>query len=144
MNLLSWWMISNRIGCTTFRRAAQNSSGLLTLSTMCSSTLSLNKSTVILFTVLLTKFGILLRSRWANLAVYAFSSIPKDFKFSIYSSFKSLTTNEPGSITSCSNAKLAILSYARACLHFISMSWLLFSLSILMHLFQRDLLHFAW
>ena len=97
------------------------------------------------FTLLLTKFGILLRSLWVNLVVCASSSIPKDIKFLTYSSFKSLTTNvEPGSIASCPNTKLTILSYTCARLPFISMSWQLSSLSILIHWFQRYLLHFAW
>ena len=110
MNLLSCCMISHPIGCTNFRRAAKNSSGLLAKSTMSSSTLSPNKTAVFLFTVLLTKFGIILRSLWVNLVVCASSSIPKDVKFLTYSSFKSLTTNvEPGSVASCPNTKLTIL-----------------------------------
>ena len=102
-----------------------------------------NKATVFLFTVLLTKLGILLRSCWVNLVVCAFSYLPKDFRFSIHSSFKSLTTNvEPGSIPSCSNTKLIILSYACTRLHFYSALWLMFSLSVLMHRFQIYLSHF--
>ena len=102
------------------------------------------QSNSILFTVLLTKLGILLRSCWVNLVVCAFSYLPKDFRFSIYSSFKSLTTNvEPGSIPSCSNTKLIILSYTCTRLHFYPALWLMFSLSVLMHRFQIYLSHFS-